>query len=77
LAALRISQQRFGLDLDLLASQNPDTGVWEVEEDEDTPEDTSAPSGDDPSPPAEQAAPTLQVQSAAGGWVDTGASKWL
>ena len=32
LAALRISQEKFGLDLDLLASQNPETGGWTVPE---------------------------------------------
>lgn len=75
LAALRISQQRFGLDLDLLASQNPDTGVWEVEDDEDdAPQLEAQPSPAElPAPPAPEPAP----QPAAGGWINTGGSGWL
>lgn len=79
LAALRISQQRFGLDLDLLASQNPDTGVWEVEEhdEDDAPEVSVAPSPAAESAPEALPAPAPVTQPAATGWFDSGASGWL
>jgi len=77
LAALRISQERFGLDLDLLASQNPDTGVWEVPA-----EPAQAAEPDEPPvpaalPPPAPVAPQPDHQPAAGGWVDTGDNGWL
>ncbi|QGW77764.1 phage terminase large subunit family protein [Pseudomonas alkylphenolica] len=79
LAALRISQERFGLDLDLLASQNPETGVWEAPaepphaaEPDDPPE---SPAAALPSPAP--VAPQPDHQPAAGGWVETGANGWL
>ncbi|MEN5225541.1 terminase gpA endonuclease subunit [Pseudomonas asiatica] len=78
LAALRISQQRFGLDLDLLASQNPDTGVWEVEDDEDdAPQLEAQPSPAALPAPATAPEPAPEPQPAGGGWINTGGSGWL
>jgi phage terminase large subunit GpA-like protein len=77
LAALRISQEKFGLDLDLLARQNPETGVWEVPA-----EPLPAAEPDEPEVPAEvpppaPVAPPPDHQPAAGGWIETGANGWL
>ncbi|WP_095148157.1 phage terminase large subunit family protein [Pseudomonas sp. Irchel s3a18] len=70
LAALRISQQRFGLDLDLLAKQLPGSNQWLVPEPEDAepaaPVATSVPQAQQPAPPAES-----------GGWFDSGQDAWL
>lgn len=81
LAALRISQEKFGLDLDLLARQNPATGVWEVPQEAEEPDDPteSEESGAEPVPEPDPApaSPPPDHQPAAGGWVETGASAWL
>ena len=84
LAALRISQEKFGLDLDLLASQNPVTGVWEVPavpNETSEPEEIAEPETPDEeaeSPPvSETAQPQPDHQPAVGGWIETGASAWL
>lgn len=84
LAALRISQEKFGLDLDLLASQNPATGVWEVpdepeepDESEETSEVEEPATEPEPEPVQAPAPPQPDHQPAAGGWVETGASAWL
>lgn len=81
LAALRISQLRFGLDLDLLAKQNPITGDWEVEDDEDD-EDVPPPVEAVPSPaalpaPTAPPEPAPEPQPVSGGWINTGGSGWL
>lgn len=79
LAALRISQQRFGLDLDLLASQLPE-GIWHVP--------ASAPAAKPAlqqlaAPTEPQAAPVAAPQepiaapAPSGGWINTGANAWL
>ena len=80
LAALRITQARFGLNLDLLASQLP-TGEWHVPQDQEPDEDEPAPL---PAPvpeavPAPVAVPEpLPAQTAiSGGWIDTGNGPWL
>ncbi|MDG9891216.1 phage terminase large subunit family protein [Pseudomonas juntendi] len=77
LAALRISQERFGLDLDLLASQNPETGVWEVPEEPAQAAEPDEPPAPAALPPPAPVAPQPDHQPAAGGWVETGASGWL
>lgn len=78
LAALRISQQRFGLDLDLLASQNPDTGEWEVDDEDDAPEvEVGLSQAELPAPESEPTEPPPEPQPAVGDWVDTGAKGWL
>lgn len=77
LAALRISQERFGLDLDLLASQNPETGVWEVPAEPAQAAEPDEPPVPAASPPPAPVAPQPDHQPAAGGWVETGASGWL
>ncbi|WP_445677592.1 phage terminase large subunit family protein [Pseudomonas putida] len=86
LAALRISQEKFGLDLALLASQNPETGVWEVpEEPSQAPDLDEPPQAAEPDelpapaalPPPAPVAPQPDHQPAAGGWVETGESGWL
>lgn len=84
LAALRISQEKFGLDLEYLATLNPATGVWEVLEEQDEPEemdDTVALEAPHVEPEPEQAPVAIQSQPdhqpAAGGWIETGASAWL
>ena len=84
LAALRISQEKFGLDLEYLATLNPATGVWEVLEEQDEPkelDDTPALEAPHVEPEPEQAPVAIQSQPdhqpAAGGWIETGASAWL
>lgn len=84
LAALRISQEKFGLDLDLLARQNPATGVWEVPDEPEEPDESEETSeveepATEPEPESAQASapPQPDHQPAAGGWVETGASAWL
>lgn len=84
LAALRISQEKFGLDLEYLATLNPATGVWEVLEEQDESEgldDTPALEAPHVEPEPEQAPVAIQSQPdhqpAAGGWIETGASAWL
>ncbi|MNP50375.1 Phage terminase large subunit [compost metagenome] len=69
LAALRISQQRFGLDLDLLAEQLPDANLSEPEDGDTTapvPASVPTPQAHQPTPPAEP-----------GGWFDSGQDAWL
>ena len=85
LAALRISQEKFGLDLEYLARQNPETGVWEVPDDPEETDEADEPAAsviEPPSPPDPSPAPAPvptqpDHQPAAGGWIDTGASAWL
>jgi phage terminase large subunit GpA-like protein len=78
LAALRISQSRFGMDLDLLASQLP-SGVWQVpdaepEDDEESPEVVTESA---PLPVTAEPPPPPQPPAEAGGWVNTGQGAWL
>lgn len=84
LAALRISQEKFGLDLEYLATLNPATGVWEVLEEHDEPDEldeTPALEAPHAEPEPDQAPAAIQPQPdhqpAAGGWIETGASAWL
>lgn len=84
LAALRISQEKFGLDLEYLATLNPATGVWEELEEHDEPDEldeTPALEAPHAEPEPEQAPAAIQPQPdhqpAAGGWIETGASAWL
>jgi len=77
LAALRISQEKFGLDLDLLASQNPETGEWEVPAEPSPTAEPDEPPASALSPSPAPVAPQPDHQPAAGGWVETGASGWL
>jgi phage terminase large subunit GpA-like protein len=84
LAALRICQEKFGLDLEYLAGQNAAGGVPELPDD---PEDSDEPEGDDepeapaPEPEQEPAPAPIQPQPdhqpAVGGWIETGANAWL
>lgn len=90
LAALRISQEKFGLDLEYLARLNPATGVWEVPEEPDEPDEPgdSVETSDldeaqtpaiepEPEPAPAPIPPQPDHQPAAGGWIETGASAWL
>jgi terminase, large subunit len=86
LAALRISQEKFGLDLEYLATQNPATGVWEVLEEQDESDDLEealaleAPGVEvepEQVPPPAPTLPQPDHQPAAGGWIETGANAWL
>lgn len=77
LAALRISQEKFGLDLDLLAMEAqyvPESGTWEVPdaaEPEPEPEESAPPSESArPEPPSTQAA-------ADGDWHNSDSNGWL
>ena len=79
LAALRISQEKFGLDLDRLAMEaqfDPDTGAWEVP---DAPETSDAPDTPEPEPePVQQAQPpSAQPAADSGGWVNVEHNGWL
>lgn len=81
LAALRISRERFGLDLELLAKQNPATRVWEVqlsEPQEGVPEDRAEQAPVDLSAPdeAQEVAPPEPVPLT-GGWINTGDNTWI
>lgn len=70
LAALRISQEKFGLDLELLAKQLPGSHQGFAPDPEDGEPDAYAPSSvphaHQPPPPAES-----------GGWFDSGQDAWL
>lgn len=85
LAALRISQEKFGLDLEYLARQNSAASDEHAEPDEqDEPDesiDVDEPHAPAPEPEPEPAPAPIQTQPdhqpAAGGWIDTGASAWL
>lgn len=77
LAALRISQEKFGLDLDRLAMEAqyvPESGTWEVPdaaESEPEPEESAPPSESArPEPPSTQAA-------ADGDWHNSDSNGWL
>lgn len=77
LAALRISQEKFGLDLDRLAMEVqyvPESGTWEVPdavESEPEPEESAPPSESArPEPPSTQAA-------ADGDWHNSDSNGWL
>lgn len=74
LAALRISQERFGLDLDRLAMDaqfDPETGAWEVPEVPE-PEHDSEPEPAQPTQP-----PSAQPAADSGGWVNVEHNGWL
>lgn len=74
LAALRISQQRFGLDLDLLASQNPETVALDDALDDDDADDQEFPE-EAPAPAAVEPKPA--AAPIGNGWFETGANSWL
>jgi len=78
LAALRISQERFGLDLDRLAMEaqlNPQTGAWEIPT---VPEPEQAPEPDSvPEPVHQTQSPSPQPAAVSGGWVNVENNGWL
>lgn len=78
LAALRITQQRFGMNLDLLAQQLP-SGTWHVpvqpEPEDQAPDVVPVPVAVPVPVVAPQPSPAPPSES--GGWLDTGASPWL
>jgi phage terminase large subunit GpA-like protein len=73
IAALRISQQRFGLDLDELSRGLPQVIERPQDESLDEPDEISAPASE-PEPATHQ--PPAEPASV-GGWVDTGRGAWL
>jgi phage terminase large subunit GpA-like protein len=92
LAALRISQQKFGLDLEVLALQNPAVQAYKIqaqplepypEADEEAAEiaaeQPSEPESEpEPAPVADPlASPQPDPPSVSGDWIDTGDSGWL
>lgn len=80
LAALRISQEKFGLDLDLLAQQLP-SGVWHVPPVEERPEPVAEPEPVEPAPLPVTAElpppPPASSPDEAGAWLNTGQGAWL
>lgn len=80
LAALRISQARFGLDLDLLARQLP-SGVWHVPPAEDDPEPDDEPQAAEPEPLRVTVEPSppqpASSSDEAGAWITKGQGAWL
>jgi phage terminase large subunit GpA-like protein len=78
LAALRISQARFGLDLDLLAAQLP-SGVWHVPAAEPRPALEESPDEPEALPVTAELPPPPPASSPdeAGAWVNTGRGAWL
>lgn len=75
LAALRITQDKFGLDLDALAAErSPATGVWEVPSVPEQVAETNEP----PAAPADESIETVTPeQPEVGGFLGIGVRPWL
>jgi len=78
LAALRITQQRFGMNLDLLAQQLP-SGTWHVPVQPEREERAAdaVPVPEAVPVPVVAPQPSPEQPSDSGGWFDTGNSPWL